>query len=220
MAININAVLWDLDGVLVDTGEYHFQAWVETLAGYDIPFSREQFKEIFGMHNESAMVYLLGKERAEKLWQEIGDKKEIAFRNDIRGKVVLLPGIEKWLRTLVNIQIPSAVASSAPMKNIDAIIDETNIRSYFKAIISGVGHPGKPEPWVFLEAARQVCVTPADCLVIEDSIAGVTAAKAGGMKCLAVTTTNPMNVLLQYGADIVVDSLDEISMDELVGLKK
>jgi beta-phosphoglucomutase len=215
MKTNILAVLWDLDGVLVDTGEAHFQSWANTLQDYHIPFSREKFKEIFGMHNESGMIYLIGKEAAASIWQEISDKKEIAFREVLRGKVELLPGVEQWLRRLYQEQTPSAIASSAPMENIDAIVDEAGIRWLFNAIISGVGHPGKPDPWVFEEAARQIDISPENCLVIEDSIAGVTGAKAGGMYCLGVTTTNRAEILRQAGADWVVDSLDGIFLKDL-----
>jgi beta-phosphoglucomutase len=215
MATNIQAVLWDLDGVLVDSGEAHYQSWANVLRDYHIPFSREKFKEIFGMHNESSMIHLLGKDAAESVWQEISDKKEMAFREGLRGKVELLPGVEQWLHRLIQEHIPSAVASSAPMENIDAIVDEAGIRPLFKAIISGVGHPGKPEPWVFLEASRQVGVSPQHCLVIEDSVAGITAARAGGMYCLGVTTTNQAEVLRQAGADWVVDSLEGIFLQDL-----
>jgi beta-phosphoglucomutase len=215
MATDILAVLWDLDGVLVDTAEPHYQSWTDTLREYGIPFSRERFKEIFGMHNESSMIHLIGKAAAAPIWQEISDKKEIAFREALRGKVELLPGVEQWLRRLNREHIPSAVASSAPMENIDAIVDEAGIRPLFTAIVSGVGHPGKPDPWVFLEASRLVGVAPGQCLVIEDSVAGVTAARAAGMRCLGVTTTNQAGVLIQAGADWSIDSLEGIFLQDL-----
>jgi HAD superfamily hydrolase (TIGR01509 family) len=212
----IQAVLWDLDGVLVDTAEPHYISWVETLKEYGFSFTHEHFDHIFGMHNESIMPYLLGEEKARELGGEISEKKEIAFRAAIRGKVVLFPGVMDWLRALKAGGIACAVASSAPMPNIDAIIDETEIRSLFGAVVSGLGHPSKPEPWVFLEAARQLQMAPENCLVIEDSIPGVQAAKAAGMTCLGMQTTNPADVMLQTGADYTLNRLSDCSYAELM----
>jgi beta-phosphoglucomutase len=90
-----------------------------------------------------------------------------------------------------------AIASSAPCENIDALVDELAIRPYFQEIVSGADMPGKPDPAVFLTAARAAGHTACACLVIEDSVAGVTAARRAGMKCLAVTTTNPASRLTQ-----------------------
>lgn len=207
---HIQGVLWDLDGVIMETGELHYQTWADTMQTYGLPFDRSDFHRIFGMHNEASVKLLLGEERGAQLWQEIGDKKEIAFRLALRGHVDLLPGVRDWLLELAELKIPSVIASSAPMENIDAIVDEADIRGLFQAIVSGVGHPGKPNPWVFQEAARRLNLSADSCLVIEDSIAGVTAARAAGMRCLGVTTTNPADVLLRHGADRVLNRLDEI----------
>ena len=102
------------------------------------------------------------------------------------------------------------------MENIDAIVDETGIRGYFKALVSGVGHPSKPDPWIFLEAARRVGVEAEYCLVVEDSIFGVQGAKAAGMRCLAVTTTNPSPDLLAAGADWVYPFLDQVDVRQIL----
>lgn len=214
MKPNIQAVLWDLDGVLVDTARPHFISWVETLREYGYPFTRENFDHIFGMHNDSIMPYLLGEEKARELGREISEKKEVAFRAAIRGRVELFPGVLDWLRALQAQGIACAVASSAPMPNIDAIIDETGIRPLFGAVVSGMGHPSKPEPWVFLEAARQLNMAPEHCLVIEDSIPGVLAAKAAGMTCLGVQTTNPAEVMLRTGADFTLNRLSDVPVHQ------
>ena len=88
------------------------------------------------------------------------------------------------------------------MENIEATVDELNIRQYFSALISAYSMPGKPDPAVFLEAARQLGVEPKQCVVVEDAIVGVAAAKQARMKCIAVSTTNPRSSLA--AADIVV----------------
>jgi len=107
--------------------------------------------------------------------------------------------------------IPMAVASSAPIENINVILDELGLRSYFGAIVSGALMPGKPDPAIFLEAARRLDTPLERCDVIEDSIPGVQAAKSAGMKCLAVLTTNPSEAL--QAADLIVESLDLLPED-------
>lgn len=215
MQSKIQGVLWDLDGVIMDTGELHYQTWKETMDDQGFPFDREDFHRIFGMHNEEAVRLLLGDERGTRLWRQLSDRKESLFRDALHGQVDLLPGVRAWLEECSGLNIPCAIASSAPMENIDAIVDEADIRRLFRAIVSGVGHPGKPNPWVFQEAARQIGIGAEKCMVIEDSIAGVKAARAAGMYCLAVTTTNPADVLLQHGAHRVVDRLSDLRFEEL-----
>src|SRR2546428_6222658 len=111
-------ILWDLDGVLVDTGEAHYQAWAETCAKYSIPFSREAFRQTFGMNNARIVATLTGRTVAPELVAEISDYKEEIFRRTIRGKVQLLPGVKLWLERFQTATLPQAVASSAPLANV------------------------------------------------------------------------------------------------------
>lgn len=204
------AVLWDLDGVLVDTGQMHLQAFQETLPRFGIPITPDDFKAVFGMGNRELLTYLNGAPLDEALSAQISEEKEILFRQFIRGQAKLLPGVLELLDGMKSSHVLQAIASSAPQENIDAIVDELGIRAYFDAILSAPasGLPAKPEPHVFLEAARLLGVEPAACIVIEDSPAGVEAAKKAGMTCIAVTNTNPREQLLQ--ADHIVDSLLEL----------
>ena len=199
------AVLWDMDGVLVDTGEFHFQSWQGVLAEAGIPFNAQLFRQTFGMNNADLIARLMGRTPEPGLVEAVGERKERLFRQSIAGRARLLGGVADWLERLQERGSPQAVASSAPCENIDALLDELDIRSYFQAIVSGTGMPGKPDPTVFLLAARQLDMPPQDCLVIEDAVAGVTAAKRAGMKCVAVTTTNPPELLQQ--ADLVCERL-------------
>jgi beta-phosphoglucomutase len=209
-------VLWDMDGVLVSTGEYHFQAWTKTLSARRIPFSREQFRTTFGMNNTGILQLLLGEDADRALIAEISDDKEESFRNAIKGQVQPLPGVRDWLRLLQEWGVRQAIGSSAPPANIDALLDELGIRTYFDAVVSGADLPGKPDPAVYLEAARQIGVPSKRCVVVEDAVAGVKAAKRGGMRCIAVTTTNPAHELKE--ADIIVERMSEVSEDDFTRL--
>lgn len=207
----MHGVLWDMDGVLVSTGELHFKAWTATLSARGIPFTREQFRTTFGMNNTGILQHLLGEKVDAGLIAEISDAKEHGFRQAIKGQVQLLPGVMEWLQRLGEWGLRQAIASSAPPANIDALVDELGIRSYFAATVSGADLPGKPDPAVFLEAARRIGVPPERCVVVEDAVAGVEAARRGGMRCIAVTTTNPAHELKH--ADLVVEQLDALSED-------
>jgi HAD superfamily hydrolase (TIGR01509 family) len=204
-------VLWDMDGVLVDTGEAHFQSWARVFSEYDIPFTREFFRATFGMNNAGLLSMLLGDQLTPALLAEIADRKEQLFRDAVRGSVEPMPGVVPWLARLKAADFRQGIASSAPVANIDALMDELGLRIHFDAIISGVDLPGKPEPLLFLKVASILRVPPERCIVVEDAVAGVEAAVRAGMKCIAVTTTNPATAL--GAADIVVERLDHLSED-------
>lgn len=118
-----------------------------------------------------------------------------------------------WLGRFTRAGFPQAVASSAPQENIDAIMEGLHLTASFDALVSGSALPGKPDPATFLLAAKRLGMRPEDCLVIEDAKVGVQAAKAGGMKCVAVCTTLPASDLRE--ADMVVERLDDLTPEAL-----
>ncbi len=208
----LRAVLWDMDGVLVDTAEFHFQAWQTAAAEMGVSYGWELFKQTFGMNNRKILSMLLGELPETQVWMRISERKEAAFRQAIQGKAQPLPGVQAWLERLQRLGRCQAIASSAPQENIDALVDELGFRSYFSAIVSAYDLPGKPDPAVFLEAARRLSTPPESCIVIEDAIPGVEAARRAGMKCIAVTNTNPRQALASAGR--IVDSLEELKEED------
>jgi beta-phosphoglucomutase-like phosphatase (HAD superfamily) len=210
---NHYGVIWDLDGVLVDTGEFHFQSWLKTLAQYQIPFDHDFFRKTFGMNNTGVLTTLLGHSHDPQLLSAISDEKEQLFRELIQGRVQPMSGVRIWLDRFAGESFLQAIGSSAPQANIDALVDEMGIRNYFKAIVSGANMPGKPDPAVFLEAACLMGIPAEKNLVIEDSVAGVAAARRAGMKCLAVLTSHSREAL--NNAHLVVEGLDQLLPDDL-----
>jgi beta-phosphoglucomutase family hydrolase len=203
----LEAIIWDMDGVLVDTGCFHYQAWADTFAYYGWVYSEALFKETFGMNNADFLKNKVTADITPEKVKEISDLKENRFRQAIHGKAELLPGVEKLLKEAQRVGLRQAIASSAPPENIEVLVKELNLAPYFDAIISGSDIPGKPDPAVFLKAAKSLKTASEMCMVIEDSIAGVQAAKAAGMRCLAVETTNPAEVL-QEGTWVYPTLLD------------
>ena len=210
------AIIWDMDGVLVDTGEPHYITWRDALAEEGIEYSREDFQATFGMNNHGVLTYVLGEEPDPEFAERLIEKKETEFREIIRQGIEPLPGVIDWLTRFREWGYRQAVASSAPQENIDVQVDGLDIRKYFDAIVSGAGLPPKPNPDVFLQAASEVGVSPENCVVIEDAVAGVGGAKAAGMACIAVMTTNPREKLSE--ADLILNDLTELSEEAFKAL--
>lgn len=202
------AVLWDMDGVLVDTGELHYQSWVGTLREYGLQFSRETFRRTFGMNNRAIVNLLFNQLPSEEFLAKISNAKESLFRRSAHGSVHPLPGVVDWIEQLQAWGFLQAVASSAPIENVTTLMAEMNLDRLIPTMVSGSDIPGKPDPAVFLKAAHILGVPPDRCVVIEDSVAGLQAANAAGMACIAVLTTNPPELL--QTADIIVQDLTEI----------
>ncbi len=188
-------------------GSAHYRSWVDTLAEYGLELTTEKFRSVFGMNNDLTINTLFGRSLTRSELDEISHKKESLFRAEMHGQIQLLPGVSTWLNTIRQKSIRQAVASSAPIENIDQVLDETGIRHSFDVIMPGYGQPSKPDPWVFQQACDLLGVSGENCVVIEDSIAGVQAAKQIGAYCLAVTTTNSAKSLRNAGADQVVNRL-------------
>ncbi|HNR02769.1 MAG TPA: HAD family phosphatase [Anaerolineaceae bacterium] len=207
--LSFKAVLWDLDGVIVDSFDGHFRAWSRLFAELGEPFTLDDFRRTFGMNNRNIFKTLLARELPEEEFWRLSQRKEAYFREDIRGNARLLPGVADWLERFDRLGLKQAIASSAPQENIDAHLDELGIRAWFAAVASGEKLRGKPDPAVFLLAAKLLGVEPSECLVIEDAVPGVAAAKSAGMRCLAVLTTNPPEKLAQ--ADMIVKDLAQFT---------
>jgi HAD superfamily hydrolase (TIGR01509 family) len=210
------AVLWDMDGVLVDTGELHLYTWQVVLEELGYAFSREEFITTFGQNSYRTLEMLFGEKPAPEFANRIIDRKESLFREMVTGKLELLPGVRYWLEQFHEWGLKQAVASSAPIENINILVDELEIRVYFDAIVPGVNLPAKPEPDIYLKAAQSVGVPPKRCIVIEDAVHGVEGALAAGMRCIAVTTTNTTTAL--RGAELVLDDLAELDQKVLQSL--
>ena len=213
-------VIWDVDGTLVDTAEMHFAAWLKLAGEIGKPFTRADFAATFGRRNPEIIRTLFG-EHADAEVAELGERKEQYYRAAAREGVSLLPGARQLLEGFRRLGARQAVGSSAPRANLDLILELTQTRDFFDAIVSAEDTTrGKPDPQVFLVAADRLGIEPARCVVFEDAIAGVEAAKAGGMKCVAVRFVghHPAEKLQAAGADRVVGSLEEITAEETLRL--
>jgi len=204
------AVLWDMDGTLLDSAEYHWLAWRETLEGESYPLTYERFAASFGQRNDTILRGYFGPDFPDSEIERIGAAKEQLYRKLVRERgIELLPGVRRWLARLQTEGWRQAIASAAPRLNIEAILAALDIAGCFDAIVSAEDvQRGKPDPQVFLVAAERVDVPPARCVVVEDAPAGVEAGRRAGMRTIGVRTSHADLV-----ADIVVRTLDELADD-------
>jgi beta-phosphoglucomutase family hydrolase len=210
----LEAVLWDLDGVIADTAKYHYLAWQDVFRKRGVSFTRPDFMKLFGRRHDTIIRFALGDKLTPEEFDAITDEKQKNYRRMVAANIIPLPGAIELMKRLKEHGIKSAIASSAVPENIDVILGGLGIESYFQAIAWGTEvKEGKPSPQIFLLAARKLGVRPADCTVIEDAIAGVAAAKKAGMKCVAVTNSHPQKDL--QNADLIVDSLEGVGIDDL-----
>jgi beta-phosphoglucomutase family hydrolase/PPOX class probable F420-dependent enzyme len=203
----VRAVLWDLDGVLVDSARFHFQAWRELSASLGREFGETDFRRTFGLRNDAILRDLLGDLPPVEV-ERLAARKEELFRQAARGNIVALPGALPLLRLLRQRSFRLALVSSTPHANIDLILGSLGLETAFDIVVGEEDVTrGKPDPEGFLLAAERLGVPPGECVVIEDAPAGVEAARRGGMRCLGVHRDRPREALAQ--ADLVVEGLED-----------
>lgn len=208
------AVLWDLDGTLVDSGELHWVAWRDAMAAEGVTITRAMFEATFGWKNDPILRRWLGEDVSEDRKRRIAEGKEEAYRAALRAEgLVPLPGAREWVERLHGEGWKQAICSSAPRANIEAVLDVTGLDHDFDAIVAAEDVTlGKPDPQVFLLGAARLGVAAARAIVVEDAEAGVEAARRAGMKSIGV------NPKITLAADLQVRSLEELTASSWASL--
>ncbi len=208
------AVLWDMDGTLIDSMPFHWQAWQDILRRINRHVEHGVWNQTVGMRN-SEIIPLLFPDMSPAEMTYVDQAKETRYRELIEEQgIELLPGVAEWIQRFQVTGWKQAVASSAPPENVATIAHVLHFNGTFEALISGADVPrGKPEPDIFLAAAQRLNVPPQHCLVIEDASTGIEAAHRAGMKAIGVLTTHP-----HLEADVVVRSLQDLSWEMIEGL--
>ncbi len=210
----VKAVIWDMDGVIADTGSYHLKGWQIVFRRREANYTEEDFRRNTGKRSDIIVREVLGEKIPQNEITEIIQEKDETFRQLMGQNIKLFPGVLKLITSLKEHGFKIAIASSAPMENIQLITQSLKIHNRFDAIISGWEvTKGKPDPQTFLLAAEKLGVEAEDCIVIEDAISGVTASKRADMRCIAVTNTTSREELRE--ADLIIDTLEEITVDDL-----
>ena len=217
--MNIGAV-FDWDGVIIDSSAHHAESWERLAREREYTLVPGHFKKGFGRKNDFIIPNILGWTNEKALITELSLRKEALYRDIVREwGIAPLAGVPEWLNHLKENGVPCVVGSSTDRANILTGLEVLGFTEYFVALVTSedVSH-GKPDPEVFLRAAEKIGRTPDRCVVFEDALVGIEAAHRGGMKAIAVATTNPIEAL--GAADIAVHRLDELTVDDLLTLIK
>jgi HAD superfamily hydrolase (TIGR01509 family) len=208
--------IFDWDGVIIDSSRCHEESWERLAREQRKSLAAGHFEKGFGRKNEFIIPEILGWTREPEEIQRLSLRKEELYREVVRERgVKALPGVETWLGRLQGAGVPCVIGSSTHRANIELTLGEIGLASFFRDIVSAEDvKTGKPNPEVFLKAAARICRFPEKCVVFEDAFAGLEAARNGGMKCVAVATTNSAESLAAH-ADRVVRRLDELEPAEL-----
>ncbi len=182
------AVLWDLDGTVLDSRDLHWEAWRLFAEQQGRPMTHDFFDRTFGLRNEVVLRRHFGPDLSDAEIERMNVAKEAVYHDLARrGGLKALPGVYEWLRWVRANGWRQALATMAPRVNIDLALEALDLAGMFDAIVSGEDvRQGKPDPEVFLLAAERVGVPPPRCVVIEDSPLGVEAARRAGMRCIGV----------------------------------
>jgi beta-phosphoglucomutase len=188
---NIRALIFDMDGVIVDSNPWHRTAWQEYNRSLGVEMTEAMQQKMYGKRNDELIREFFGHGLGDSEVFAHGAAKEALYREMIKPHIndVLVPGIREFLARHRDLAL--AVATNAEPPNVDFVLDETRLRPFFRVIVNGhqVANP-KPHPEIYLRVADELGVNPADCVVFEDSYTGIEAGLAAGMRVVGISTTH------------------------------
>ncbi|MEG3440062.1 HAD-IA family hydrolase [Pannus brasiliensis CCIBt3594] len=203
-----DAVLFDMDGTIINNVPLHQQVWKEFTRLHGLNLSDEELSYAKGRKALEVVAHFFGEDLGHDEIARLTEERQILYRERLATAnteaVSQIAGVEAYLIGLGNLGVPRVLATDAPLANVEAVFRKFNFTPYFDALITSdrIQH-GKPHPEIFLTAARQAGANPHRCLVAEDSAAGIAAAKAAGCACLALATTQSKADLQRQAADFI-----------------
>jgi len=203
-------VIFDMDGVIVDNQDYHYEAWMKFCQKYDV-IPEGDVSRYFGMTNNDILTNIFPDNLSDKQLYEYAGEKEKLYQNLYQGNIEIADGLEHLLISLTEKGVKLGIATSAPSTNVDFVLGNTRLHIYFDVVVdSSMIKRGKPDPEIYLTAAEEMGLAPEECIVVEDSVAGVKAGKAAGMMVVAITTTSAREKLSE--ADQIIDHFNELKL--------
>ena len=211
------ALIFDMDGTLVDNMDYHKQSWIELFKHHQLDLEYDTFDK---KYHKGSLVEIMARlfphiSDRERL-REIGSYKEVLYRELYRPHITPIAGLNGFLNQVQQLGIPMGIATMGDQHNIDFTFEALQIGSYFHSTTGGheVEH-GKPHPEIFLSAAQRIGVSPSNCLAFEDTRSGVTAALTAGMDVVGVTTMFDEKILLELGCIKTLSTYHEMDLNLL-----
>jgi HAD superfamily hydrolase (TIGR01509 family) len=211
------AIIFDMDGVIVDSNPAHKVALRQFCARHGYELSNEYLRnEIYGRTNKDWISNLFG-DLKDHQWKKYEQEKEAIFREIYSDEIKPVNGLLPFLDLLKNNNIPRAIATSAPRENVDFVLDKIALESYFSIILDESDvTKGKPDPQIYLKTVEELSYPADRCIVIEDSVSGIEAAKSAGCKVIGITTTHNSDEFEH--TDLVIDNFQHLSISLLNNL--
>ncbi len=208
------AVLFDVDGTMVNNNAFHKNAWIETTRRLGLSLSERDYHEKIHARSNDKIVGNLLENPSEELIKKIADEKENLYRSNFAPHLKEIPGLVRFLTELEQARIACAVVSNSPKENVDFVLDGLNLRRFFKVAINGdMVKVGKPDPESLLRAAAELGFTPDKCIVFDDSASGFRACRNAKMKCIAITAaTDPVDLAETYDAVAIFNDFTTITL--------
>ena len=209
------AAVFDMDGTLVDNNPFHIKAWQAFYQERGRELSLDEYKKnINGRVAKDIFPYIFQREIEPDEIELLSNEKESLYRELYKPHIKPIDGLVPFLEELLHAGMPMAIATSGLPINIDFLFEHLIIKHYFKSIIDASQITrGKPDPEIFLKAAQSINADPQSCVAFEDSVSGIAAAKAAGMKVVALTTMQKREFIQQ--ADLIIDDYTQINLQML-----
>ena len=216
----VKGVIFDMDGVLVDNKEAHIEAFVTFCALHGIDIKGMDLSWMYGKGNDEIIPRLLPKHIIEEFGiKALGDEKEAVYRKTYASSMRPVPGLVQFLDDLYANNVTMAVGSSAPVENIDFVLDGLGIRKYFSVFVNGdMVRRAKPDPAIYLLSLEKLGLPASECIVMEDSFAGIESANGAGIKVIALATTNTAEALSKARVEMIVPDFTSLSYRKIAEL--
>lgn len=212
------AVIFDMDGVIMDNNKYHERAWKQFCFNYKLELSDEELhNHVYGRIAKDTLDFIFKKDHSQDEIEKYVEEKELSYRKDYVNKIKLLSGLYEFLEELKRLNIPMALATSAPPGNIDFAFSHLPISHYFKFILCASDiTKGKPHPEIYVKAIEKLKLKPTQCIVFEDSISGIRAALGAEAHVIGVSTTHKAEEMM--GAELIINDFTEIDHSKLLSI--
>ncbi len=215
MKLDLNqfeAVIFDMDGTMVDNTPFHKKAWIEFCRRHGIDLTEEEFHEkISGKRNDAILEFLFGRKVEGQEYIELDEQKESIYRELYLPHLKEVPGLKEFLKKLASEEFKIGVATTSPYKNRTLVLETLELHKFFAVIVGGEDtRHGKPHPEIYLTAAGKLGVNPKKCLAFEDTPSGVKSAKSAGMTVVGVLTAHTKEELNE--ADYFIKDFTEIEI--------
>ena len=209
--------IFDMDGVLIDSGAHHRNAWRALLDELGVqPAESEYWRLTIGRPAEEAVPLLLGRPMPSSEARRLALRKRDLYAGFAARGLLSVPGVAEFVQTLVRLGVPRAVGTSATQGDVENLLGALGLRRHFEVIVTAEDVTlGKPDPAVYLESARRLGAAPDECVVFEDSLVGVVAARRAGMRAVGVTTAHTPEELVGAGAEITIVDFEGLEWDSI-----